>query len=75
MNQLVYPGPIAIRECCWACKGTGRTFVGVNPLRFRPCFMCYGTGGRGSPRTPQIAAMAAPREKLECPPTSATWKS
>lgn len=65
MSRLVYPRPIAIRECCWACKGTGRTFAGVTPLRFRPCFMCYGTGGRGAPRINLTAAPAAPQETFQ----------
>lgn len=64
-SRLLYPGLFAIRECCWACKGTGRTFAGVNPLRFRRCFMCYGAGGRGAPRTTSTANSSPP---LETPP-------
>lgn len=33
-------------ECCWACCGSGFHLKSVAPLRFKPCWMCYGRRGR-----------------------------
>lgn len=51
-SRLAYPGVIAIRQCCWACKGSGWVLASSSPIRFRRCFMCYGARGRGEERHP-----------------------
>jgi DnaJ-class molecular chaperone len=49
-SRLAFPGTISIRECCWACHGTGSVFVSISPLKYRKCGMCMGVGGRGPAR-------------------------
>lgn len=46
---LVYPSDRLVREICWACRGTGVTFVSVDPWKFRKCWMCYGARGKSAP--------------------------
>lgn len=35
-----------IVEICWHCRGTGKLFVSMSPLRYRTCPICIGLGGR-----------------------------
>jgi DnaJ-class molecular chaperone len=63
-SRIQFPGVIAIRECCWACHGTGATFASISPLKYRKCAMCMGVGGRGpARRDPRIGDKSAPDVK------------
>lgn len=56
MSRIEYPSVISRREICWACRGTGHRFAGVDPIRFQRCPICYGVGGRGIARQDPLPA-------------------
>lgn len=44
MSDLKYPQR-PVRQICWVCVGTGYHLESVQPMAFRPCWMCYGARG------------------------------
>lgn len=54
-------------ECCWACHGSGHHLKSVAPIRFVPCWMCYGRRGRTVGREAFRAGPESPASRPEGP--------